>query len=214
MRIEYYKSDKNYVIFHSLYGRRVNDALSRSIGYLIGQKSKKDVEIGINDNGFYFCGENLLIDDALNLLNSQNLKDILENSILKTEILKRRFRHCAIRSLMILKNYKGKTKSVGKQHMKSFFLLSAINKISKDFPILMEARREVLEDLMDIKNAKIVLEKIKDNKINLDKIHTSIPSPFALNLIMQGYSDLLKMEDKFEFMKRIHEEIIKQIENK
>ncbi|MEK6914353.1 MAG: ATP-dependent helicase, partial [Nanoarchaeota archaeon] len=212
--IEYYKGEKNYVIFHSLYGRRVNDALSRSIGYLMGQKTGRDIEIGINDNGFYFSGEKLPINEAIKFLSSDNLKEILEEAISKTEVLKRRFRHCAIRSLMILKNYKGKTKTVGKQQMNSFFLMSTINKISRDFPILKEARREVLEDLMDINNAKLVLKLIKDNKIELESIHLKLPSPFALNLIMQGYSDLMKIEDKFKFLKRMHEEIIKEIEDK
>ena len=112
---------------------------------------------------------------------------------------------------MILRNYKGRKKSVGKQQMNSFFLLSAINKISRDFPILKEARREVLEDLMDIDNAKMVLGWIKDGKVKIDKIHTKLPSPFALNLVMQGYSDLLKIEDKMKFLKRMHKEILKEI---
>jgi len=210
--IEYYKGEKNYVIFHSLYGRRINDVLSRAIGYLIGQKVGRDIEIGINDNGFYFAGENLPIDKALNLLNKDNLEEVLNEAISKTEVLKRRFRHCAMRSLMILKNYKGNVKTVGKQHMKSFFLLSAINKISRNFPILKEARREVLEDLMDIKNAKIIIKNIKEGLIKIDKINTKLPSPFAMNLVLQGYSDLLKIEDKIEFMKRIHKEVMKEIE--
>ncbi|MEK6873126.1 MAG: ATP-dependent helicase [Nanoarchaeota archaeon] len=209
--IEFYKGEKNYVIFHSLYGRRVNDALSRALGYLMGQKTGRDIEIGINDNGFYFAGEGLLIDEALRVLNSENLRGALEESIIKTEVLKRRFRHCATRSLMILRNYKGRTKTVGKQQMKSFFLLAALNKISKDFPILKEARREVLEDLMDVDNAKRVLEWIKQGMVKIERIHTKLPSPFALNLILQGYSDLLKIEDKLEFMKRMHEEIIGDI---
>jgi ATP-dependent Lhr-like helicase len=209
--VEHYKGEKNYVIFHSLYGRRVNDALSRALGLLMGHKVGRDIEIGINDNGFYFAGENLPIEEALNLLSVDNLQEALEEAISKTEVLKRRFRHCAARSLMILRNYKGRSKSVGKQQMNSFFLLSAINKISRDFPILKEARREVLEDLMDIDNAKMVLGWIKDGKVKIDKIHTKLPSPFALNLVMQGYSDLLKIEDKMKFLKRMHKEILREI---
>ena len=63
--VEHYKGEKNYVVFHSWYGRRVNDVLSRAIGYLMGQKVGRDVEIGINDNGFYMAGENLPVDEAL-----------------------------------------------------------------------------------------------------------------------------------------------------
>jgi len=209
--IETYKGEKNYVIFHSLYGRRVNDALSRALGYLMGQRVGRDIEIGINDNGFYFAGENLPINEALKVLHPKDLREILEEAIAKTEILKRRFRHCATRSLMILRNYKGRTKTVGRQQMTSFFLMSALNKISKDFPILKEARREVLEDLMDVNNTKKVLEWIKDSKIKIEKINTKLPSPFALNLILQGHVDLMKIEDKVEFLKRMHEEHLKEI---
>jgi ATP-dependent Lhr-like helicase len=212
--IEHYQGDKNYIIFHSLYGRRVNDALSRSLAYLMAQRVGRDIEIGISDNGFYFAGENLPISEALKFLKPENIRQVLEEAISKTEILKRRFRHCAARSLMILRNYKGKTKSVGKQQMKSFFLLSAINKLSKDFPILKEAKREVLEDLMDINSAKLVLSNIKDGKILLEKVETKLPSPFATNLVLQGFSDLLRIEDKISFLKRIHKEIIKEINEK
>ncbi|MFA5173904.1 MAG: ATP-dependent helicase [Candidatus Pacearchaeota archaeon] len=209
--IEYYKGEKNYVVFHSLYGRRINDALSRALGYLMAQKIGRDIEIGINDNGFYFAGENLPIDEALKFLNKDNLHAILDEAISKTEVLKRRFRHCAARSLMILRNYKGIRKSVGKQQMSSFLLLSAINKISKDFPILKEARREVLEDLMDIERTKVVLDWIKEGKVKTEKLNTKLPSPFALNIVLQGHYDLMRIEDKLEFLKRIHKATMEEI---
>jgi len=212
--IESYKGEKNYIVFHSLYGRRVNDAVSRSLGYLMAQKVGRDIEIGISDNGFYFAGEKLPIDEALKFLNEKNIREILEEAISKTEILKRRFRHCASRALMILRVYKGHRKTVGKQQMKSFFLLSAINKISKDFPILKEARREVLEDLMDIESAQNIIKKIKNNEIKIEKINSKLPSPFALGLVLQGYSDLLKMEDRIEFMKRVYKGIREEIKEK
>jgi len=194
-----------------MYGRRVNDALSRSLGFLIGKTGNRDVEIGISDNGFYIAGEKLNIEKALNLLNPENFNEILREAIEKTDVLARRFRHCATRALMILRTYKGRSKTVGKQQMKSHFLLHAVKKITNEFPILREARREVLEDLMDIKNAKQVLEWIKSGKVKIKIVDVQIPSPFASNLILQGYSDLMKIEDKQEFLKRMHEEHLKII---
>ncbi len=212
--IEFYKEEKNYVIFHSLYGRRVNDALSRALAFLVGSAGGRDVEIGIRDNGFFLAGEKIQIEKALKFLNSGNLREVLEEAINKTEVLKRRFRHCATRSLMILRSYKGRKKTVGKQQMKSHFLLASVKKISKNFPILQEARREVLEDLMDIENAKLVLDWIEEGKVKIEKKQTKLPSPFALNLILEGYSDLLKIEDKIAFLKRMHEEHLKSIGSK
>ncbi len=204
--IEYYKDkDMHYAIFHSLFGRRVNDALSRAIAYSLSKTQHIAVEIGITDNGFYLgSAKQVNVRKALELLTPQNLRQVCENAIEKTEVLKRRFRHCAARALMILKEYKGKRKNVGKQQVSSTILMNAVKRISDDFPVLKEARREVLEDLMDIKNSELVIKWINEGKLKIEEVQTSIPSPFAFNLIMQGFSDILKMEDKHEFLKRMY----------
>ena len=77
--------------------------------------TKAHVEIRISDNGFLLTPKkNVIMIRVLKYLRSDKLKDILMTAIDKTEILRRRFRHCATRSLMILRNYKGKKKRVGK----------------------------------------------------------------------------------------------------
>lgn len=207
------KEKKNYLLINSMYGRRVNDALSRAIGYLMGLTGGRDIEIGVSDRGFYFAGEIMNLDKALKYLNENNLEETLKEAIEKTDILTRRFRHCATRSLMILRNYKG-TKSVKKQQMKSHFLISAVKKISKEFPILKEAKREVLEDLMDLENAKRILSWISEGKIKIKIFEVNIPSPFSLGLLIQGHMDLLKMEDKQAFLKRMHEIYTEEIKKK
>jgi len=215
--VEEYFGEKRMFIFHCLYGRRVNDALSRSVGFLLARQNARDVEIGVNDNGFYVSGAKVSkekIKKALGFLKPENIREVLEEAINKTEIFGRRFRQCAARGLMILRKYKGKKKSVGRQHMRSHFLLARTKKISKEFPILKEAKREVLEDLMDIENAKEVLDEIGKKKIKIRYVETKIPSPFALNLIMQGYGDLIKIEDKMGFLRRMYKAINKEIEDK
>ncbi|RLG15773.1 ATP-dependent helicase [Candidatus Pacearchaeota archaeon] len=211
MLVERYKSEKNYLIFHSMYGRRVNDALSRAIAFLVGRAGGRDIEIGINDNGFYLAGEKMKIEKAISFLNEENLEEVLKEAIERTDVLARRFRHCATRSLMILRTYKGKSKTVGKQQMRSHFILAAVKKITNEFPILREARREVLEDLMDIENAKKVVSWLKQGKIKIKIRDTPLPSPFALNLIIQGQSDLIRIEDKQAFLKRMHELHLREI---
>ena len=129
----------------------------------------------------------------------------------KTEVLRRRFRHCAARALMILRSYKGHTKHVGRQQVNSMLLLTAVKRISDDFCILKEARREVLEDLMDIENAKKIIKGIEDKKIAVIEIHTKIPTPFAFNLALQGYVDVLKIEEKVEFLRRMHQLVLAKI---
>jgi len=211
--IEHYSEDqKKFVIFHSLYGRRVNDVLSRAVAFAVGKLQHRDVEIGVSDNGFYLASEKpIQALRAFNLLKSKELREVMELAINKTEILSRRFRHCATRSLMILRQYKGRTKRVGRQQVSSMLLMNAVKRLSKDFSILKEARREVLEDLMDIDNAVKILEDIENKKIKIKEISTKIPSPFAFNLVLQGYTDVFKIEDKIEFLRRMHQNVLAKI---
>ena len=209
-----FNEGKEYLLFHTLYGRRVNDALARAFAYAAARLKQRDIEMGINDNGFFIAGESLDEGKIIPWVKSENLKEILKEAIEKTEVLQRRFRHCAGRSLMILRNYKGREKSVGRQQMHSGFLYRAVKKISDEFPILREARREVMEDLMDIKHAEEVLKVIEDGKTEIKVLKGEIVSPFGLNLLMQGRVDLIKMEDRAQFLKRMHELHLKVIEGK
>ena len=83
-----------------------------------------------------------------------------------------------------------------------------------DFSILKEARREAMEDYMDIKNALKVISMVDSGDMEIKTIDTVIPSPFAFNLVSQGYLDVLNQNDKAEFTKRMHKAIIEQIRDK
>ncbi|MDR2544325.1 MAG: ATP-dependent helicase [Methanobrevibacter sp.] len=215
--IEYYTGfgGRKFVIFHSLYGRKVNDALSRTIAYLISEKYKVDITISISDNGFYLSSDSKIYGlEGFKSLKSENFKDTLIKAIQKTETLASRFRHCAGRSLMTLRRYKGKEKSVGRQQVRGKILKKFVEDIDCNFPILKESQREVIEDYMDVDNAKKIIEQIESKHLELKIINTVIPSPFGFNLVSQGYLDVLSPNDKGEFVKRTHKAILKIIKEK
>ena len=204
--IEYYQEGlKSWVIFHTLFGRRVNDALSRAVAWLVARREDRDVEISLTDHGFYVAYEGKVrVMDAFNLLQTRDLRETLEDALRDSEILKRRFRHCATRAFMILRAYRGRRKSVGTQQMRAFVLQHVIERMDQYFPILREAYREVLEDVMDIDNASRVVEEIKSGQIQIEAIVAQAPSPFAFGLIAQGRMDLIKIEDRQAFLQRMH----------
>ena len=206
---------KKYAVVHSLYGRRVNDCLSRALAFAIAKSQHRDVELGITDNGFYIAYEkNVNITAALKLLKPDKLEIIMNNAIEQSEILKRRFRHCASRSLMILRNYMGRKKQVGRQQVSSMILINAVKRISKNFCILREARREVLKDLMDLPTTKNILKAIEDKKIKIKTARTEMPSPFAFKIVLESHTDVMKIEDRIEFLKRMHQRIMEKIKEK
>ncbi len=214
--VEYYADERDQkIIFHTLLGRRVNDCLSRAVAFALSRTEHKDVELGISDNGFYINGNKKLNPvKAIKLLKADKINMIMNNAIEKSEVFKRRFRHCATRSLMILRNYMGRQKRVGRQQVSSMILMSALKQLDPNFAILNEAKRECLEDLMDIENTKKVLQGIEDGTIKITEIETTIPTPFGLNLALQGYMDVLRIEDKYEFLRRMHEQILAKISGK
>jgi len=61
-----------------------------------------------------------------NLVTTENLLTSLKSAVKYTELFKRRFRHVAVRSFMILKNYKGREISIRKQHRRSQRILDVL----------------------------------------------------------------------------------------
>ena len=212
--IEYYTGfgGRKFVVFHSLFGRKTNDAIARAVAYLASDRNKRNITISITDNGFYLSSDGKMgALEALKRLNPSNFENILILSLDKTETLASRFRHCAGRSLMTLRRYKGHEKSVGRQQVRGKILLKYIQEMDNNFPILKESRREATEDYMDIKNAKRVISWISSGEMEIKTINTVIPSPFAFNLVSQGYLEVLKQNDRSEFTKRMHKAVIEKI---
>ncbi|MGC8940530.1 MAG: ATP-dependent helicase [Candidatus Nanoarchaeia archaeon] len=207
--------NKHFLIFHACYGRKVNDALSRAIAYIAAKLYRTNIAISVTDQNFYLVSkQSLNLNTLLDQLKKENLYDLLKLAIEGTDALKRRFRHCAGRSLLIIRQYKGHKKSVGRQQVSSQILINACKRAAKDFPILKEAQREVLEEFMDVKTAELILQKIKSGDIKIRQIQTQTPSPFAINLIARGYSDAIRAEDRLEFIKRMHSLVLAKINKK
>jgi ATP-dependent Lhr-like helicase len=224
------KQNQN-IIFHSLYGRRVNDALSRALAYALTKKIGKSIAVTISDNGFMLTIPSETLDsgwilikkmkeiktsrinpkEILKLVKAKDLEEILKKALRQTELVKRKFRHSAVRALMILRNYKGYEIRVAKQQMNADRLIRACEKI-KDFPVLKETFREVLEDYMDIHHAKEILEKIEKGKIKVEFLPESdIPSPFSHSLIVLGESDVVLMEDRKRLLLELYKKVLERV---
>jgi len=210
--IESYVDDagRTHQVTHSLFGRRVNDALSRALAYLAGSRLRRNLGISVMDTGFSVIYPRGVEPVArIDELTEYDLRELLKRAVEKTELLRRRFRHVAARGLMILRNYKGYDISVNKQQISAQNLLKVVSEID-EFPLLKEAYREIMEDYMDIRGAQEVLEGIKSGEIRvLDAGKLDVPTPFAHGIILEGLSDLIFMEDKMSALRRFQKEIEK-----
>jgi ATP-dependent Lhr-like helicase len=213
----------DHLIFHTLYGRRVNDALSRAYAYVLGRLINADIRITVTDNGFILStpmklvnGEDV-VKKLISSVNSRNLRDLLRRALRNTEIFRKRFRHVAERSIMILKNYRGKEISIDRRQINSDALLRVVEKIN-GFPVYEETMREIMEDYMDIENASLILDMIERGDIEIkyfkDPEDVRAPSPMAHGIYATGISDVVLMEDRRAVLIKLYNEMLEYLKRR
>lgn len=207
----------NFIIFHSLFGRRINDTLSRALAIGIAEMFDVDVDISINDNGFVFSTEeklnitNKTIKDIIDDIHSSGLTTMLKNNIKRTELMKRKFRHVAARSFMILRNYKGYKIPVGRQQINSQLVFKAAEEIDPNFPVIKETYREILNETMDLPRTNTLLSKLKNGDVKYRIIKTVIPSPFTHSMLTFGHADAILMKERHKHLQQLHKLVMKRI---
>ncbi len=202
------------VIFHCTYGRRVNDALSRAFALAIAEKFSVNVKISLTDDNFMLtCTKEIPLKGIEKLVPARELEKILRRAIADTELFKQRFRHCAMRAFMVLRNYKGKDIPVWKQHQHSSKMLEYLREHGlNDFPVIKETFNEILYDALDLEGAKAVLEGIEAKKVKVAvREYSTIPSPFAHNVVLMGSTDIILMEDRSALLRELHKKVIGRV---
>jgi len=207
-------SGKKNIIFHCVFGRRINDALSRAYANIAKKMTNRNVLVTVSDSAFMLTlAQNSMFDinTLLKRLNSKNVRTMLLDAVKHTEMVRRRFRHCSTRSFMVLKNYKGYEITVARQQTNAEILMRLCEGLDR-FPVLEEAYREVIEDLMDVNNATKVLEDVEQGTRKFVVCSESdVPSPFSHDLIVMGYTDVVLMHDRKELLESLHDMVIKRI---
>ncbi|MCE4617605.1 MAG: ATP-dependent helicase [Desulfurococcales archaeon] len=205
------------IVFHTLYGRRANNALSRAYAFALAEELGVPVRVTVSDNGFMLSlpnGMEFPPEKIVAMVGPGNMIPLLRRALARTEFMKRIFRHVAQRSFMILKRYKGREKSPHRMQVNAETILKNISHL-EGFPVLEETYREIMEDKMDVHAAIEVLEGIRAGRINV-VYHDSgdTPSPFAHHLAVQGYSDVVLMEDRRRLLQALHRMVLEKISSR
>lgn len=210
--VEEWKDDEdmpNY-IFHCVCGRKANDALARVFAYELGMRKKCNLATTISDYGFVLRipkGKFITKLDIEEVLWVESFEQKLVKAMENTEMLKRRFKNVAGRSYLVLKRYPGRSMPIGRQQINAEILLRIMKETIPDFPMLREAHREVMQDALHMDEAIDYLEKLKRKRLVINA--PPVPSPFAFNLVAQGSKDVVVIEDRREFIRKMHERLLK-----
>ena len=205
-----------HIIIHSIFGKRVNEAIGRALATLIITRYGGKVKYRINDSGIMLTMEEVRffeLYEIFNMVHSENIESTLMDELGESELFKRRFLHCANRGFTILKNYKGYEISIKKQQRQAIDMLNDIpNEILSKMPVYQEAYNEVLHQYMDVEAAKGVLGNIAQGKILIFiKNYSTRPSVFAHSLIVSSLTDVSSLASKIMVFKQLGGELFEEI---
>ncbi len=176
------------VILHSPFGRRVHEPWALAVAHRITTTLGFDPQVSAADDGILLhvpLSEDALPGPELFLFDPDELEAIVRERVGFTALFAARFRECAARALLVSPTAPGKRAPLWQQRLKGGQLLEAARQ-EEDFPIILEAMRECLQDVFDLPALHEVMTGLAAETIKISEARTLVPSPFAAPLVF-GY---------------------------
>ena len=186
------------IVVHSPWGARVHAPWSLAIAARLRERYGVDVQAMHADDGIVLrlpdLGDPWAEDGA-----SAGAPDVLEHLLFDPEeitalvtelvggsaLFASRFRECAGRALLLPNRRPGHRQALWQQRQRSAALLEVASNYPA-FPIVLEAVREVLQDVYDLPALVELMGRVRDRRVQVVEVTTPRPSPFAQSLLF-GY---------------------------
>jgi ATP-dependent helicase Lhr and Lhr-like helicase len=176
------------VILHSPYGLRVHGPLALAVSRRLRERYGIDEKPTASDDGIIVRlpdtedaapGADLFVFDA------DEIEPIVTTEVGGSALFASRFRECAARALLLPRRHPGKRSPLWHQRQRAAQLLDVARKYP-DFPIVLEAVRECLQDVYDVPALTGLMHQIAQRRLRVVEVETTTPSPYAASLLF-GY---------------------------
>ncbi len=119
------------------------------------------------------------------MFDADEIEPIVTAEVGGSALFASRFRECAARALLLPRRHPGKRSPLWHQRQRAAQLLDVARKYP-DFPIVLEAVRECLQDVYDVPALTELMHRVAQRRLRLVEVETATPSPFAASLLF-GY---------------------------
>lgn len=176
------------VVLHSPYGLKVHGPLALAVSRRLLERYGIDEKPTASDDGIVVRLPDT--EDAppgadLFVFAPDEIEPLVTTEVGGSALFASRFRECAARALLLPKRHPGKRSPLWHQRQRAAQLLDVARKYP-DFPIVLEAVRECLQDVYDVPTLTALMDRVAQRRVRLVEVETPIPSPFAASL-MFGY---------------------------
>jgi ATP-dependent Lhr-like helicase len=155
---------------HTPLNRAGNDALARVVESRLRRQGGRAALLVVADLGFVIATESVRDqgpEDWRRLLSKDGFAEHLEAVLRDSPLLRERFRRVALTGLMLLRNPLGRKLQVGGSDWAERRLFEQVSAGDRDFVLLRQARREVLEECLDIDSALGFLDNVQRSFLHL-----------------------------------------------
>ncbi|MFC7344071.1 ATP-dependent helicase [Saccharopolyspora griseoalba] len=188
------------LVVHSPFGAQVNGPWALAIGARLRERRGVEPQLASSDDGIV-----LRLADALDesgaevlptaedvLLPPDEVQQVVTDEVGGSALFAARFRECAARALLLPRRDPRKRTPLWQQRQRAAQLL-AVAAQYEQFPIVLEAMRECLQDVYDVPGLTELMGQVAQRKVRVVEVETPAPSPFARSLLF-GYIGMFLYE--------------------
>lgn len=174
------------IMIHSMFGRRINAPLSLVLQDVLRENYHMNVGCVDEEDGIllYPYGNEKMPEGILKSVDLGKVRRVLEAALPQTPLFGITFRYNAARALMMGMKRNGR-QPLWMQRLRSTEMLDSLVR-EKEHPLMVETRRECLEDLWDIEGLLWLLSGIRSGLIGVREVYVDVPSPMSLPLQWQA----------------------------
>ncbi|WP_433872029.1 ATP-dependent helicase [Saccharopolyspora sp. CA-218241] len=188
------------LVVHSPFGAKVNGPWALAIGARIRERRGVEPQVASSDDGIVLrladaldeAGSEVLPTAEDVLLDPDDVARVVTDEVGGSALFASRFRECAARALLLPRRDPGRRSPLWQQRQRSAQLL-AVAAQYEQFPIVLEAMRECLQDVYDVPGLTDLMRQVAARRVRVVEVQTPTPSPFARNLLF-GYIGMFLYE--------------------
>jgi len=173
------------LVVHSPFGAPVNAPWALAISASLRERHGLDVQSMHSDDGIVLRLPDTTAEPPgaeLTAFDPSEITSLVTAEVTNSAVFASRFRECAARSLLLPKRDPRRRAPLWQQRQRA----NALMQVARDygqFPVVLEAMRECLQDVYDLPGLTELMRQIESRQIRVVEVETSTPSPFSQSLL-------------------------------
>ncbi|ADO74525.1 ligase-associated DNA damage response DEXH box helicase [Stigmatella aurantiaca] len=198
--------DGHHLFLYPFEGRLVHEGLAALLALRFTRRQRATFSLSVNDYGIEFLTPDFFpFEEALrpSLFTRERLVDDILESVNLSELARRQFRDVARVAGLVLPGLPGARKSTRQVQASASLLYDVFSKYDPDNLLLVQARREVLEQQFEQNRLAATLERLE--RSTLEFLPVRRPTPLGFPLVIERISASLSNESLLERVARLKE---------